>query len=81
MRSLWRTIAAQWLGGQGSEALTGDSALLDMLMLAAHGRNQPAFRVSRQSQVSPHAIMSRRRAGQADDEPAGAEGVRDDRAC
>ena len=32
MRSLWRMIAARWLGGQASDALTGDAALLDLLM-------------------------------------------------
>ena len=32
MRSLWRMIALRWLGGQGSEALTDDSALLDLLI-------------------------------------------------
>jgi hypothetical protein len=33
MRSLWRMIALRWLGGQGSEALTDDSALLDLLTI------------------------------------------------
>ena len=31
MRSLWRMLALQWLGGDGSEALTGDSAILEGL--------------------------------------------------
>ena len=73
MRSLWRMIASRWLGGQGSEALTGDSALLDLLTLAERPHTPPAFRVSRQSEVSSHAIMSRRGAGQAEDEAAGTE--------
>ena len=28
MRSLWRILALQWLGGEASEALTGDSTIL-----------------------------------------------------
>ena len=31
MRSLWRILALQWLGGDGSEALTGDSTILEGL--------------------------------------------------
>jgi hypothetical protein len=31
MRSLWRILAMQWLGGEGSEALTADSAILEGL--------------------------------------------------
>lgn len=31
MRSLWRILALQWLGGEGSEALAGDSATLEGL--------------------------------------------------
>ena len=31
MRSLWRILALQWLRGDGSEALTGDSAILEGL--------------------------------------------------
>jgi hypothetical protein len=31
MRSLWRIPALQWLGGDGSEALTEDSAILEGL--------------------------------------------------
>ncbi len=31
MRSLWRILALQWLGGEGSEALTADSAVLEGL--------------------------------------------------
>jgi hypothetical protein len=31
MRSLWRILALQWLGGDGSEALTEDSAILEGL--------------------------------------------------
>ncbi len=31
MRSLWRILALQWLGGGGSEALTEDSTILEGL--------------------------------------------------
>lgn len=59
MRSLWRMIASRWLGGQGSEALTGDSALLDLLMTGEQARSAAGFQVRRQSEVSRHAMMSR----------------------
>lgn len=54
MRSLWRALAVQWLGGKGSEALTGASALLDML-----GTEKPerTFDVRREPGVSHHAMM------------------------
>ena len=31
MRSLWRRLALQWLGGEGSAALTEDADVLDMI--------------------------------------------------
>ena len=31
MRSLWRILALEWLGGDGTEALTGDSTILEGL--------------------------------------------------
>ncbi len=55
MRSLWRIFALQWLGGDGSEALTGDSAILEGLLEDARPMN--AFNVRREPQVSRHAIM------------------------
>jgi hypothetical protein len=57
MRSLWRMIALRWLGGQGTEALIGDSALLDLLTI---GERAPriGFEVSRRSGVSHHAMNS-----------------------
>ncbi len=33
MRSLWRILALQWLGGDGSEALTADLAILEGVYL------------------------------------------------
>jgi hypothetical protein len=68
MRSLWRMIALRWLGGQGSGALTDDSALLDLL---TSGERAPpiGFAVSRRSLVSHRAINSREAPGQAAAEP------------
>jgi hypothetical protein len=68
MRSLWRMIALRWLGGQGSEALIGDSALLDLL---SSGERAPpsGFAVSRRSGVSHHAINSRQVSDRAAAEP------------
>ena len=38
MRSLWRILAVQWLRGDGSEALTEDSAILEGLPYGANVR-------------------------------------------
>ena len=38
MRSLWRILALQWLGGDGSEALTADSDILEGLPYSADAR-------------------------------------------
>jgi len=38
MRSLWRILALQWLRGDGSEALTADSAILEGLPYPADVR-------------------------------------------
>ena len=57
MRSLWRILALQWLGGEGSEALTGDSTVLESLMFGEHARATPAFDVRRAPEVSHQAMM------------------------
>jgi hypothetical protein len=57
MRSLWRILALQWLGGDGSEALTGDSAILEGLLYGGDARPMRAFDVRREPQVSRQAIM------------------------
>ena len=57
MRSVWRTLALQWLGGEGSEALTADSAILDM-MFGEHARTKQAFDVQRAAEVSHRAMIS-----------------------
>ncbi len=58
MRSLWRILAFQWLGGEGSEALTGHSTVLESLMFGEHARAMHAFNVRRAPGVSHHAMMS-----------------------
>ena len=57
MRSLWRVMAAQWLGGAGSEVLTGDSALLDLLVPE---QTVPAFCVMRDKQAHAPAVTAAR---------------------
>jgi hypothetical protein len=58
MRSLWRNLALQWLGGKGSEALTGDSAILEGLLYGGDRRPMGAFDVRREPQVSRQAMMA-----------------------
>jgi hypothetical protein len=57
MQSLWRMIAARWLGGQVSDRLTGDTALHDLLTLGA-GDRPSAFLVRREAAVSHRAMMA-----------------------
>jgi hypothetical protein len=57
MRSLWRKLALRWLGGRGSEALTGDSALFDMLTRGQHLRTDLAVCIRRETGVFHHAMM------------------------
>ena len=57
MRSLWRILALQWLGGKGSEALTEDSAILEGLV-RDDARPTRAFDVRRDPRVSHGALMS-----------------------
>jgi hypothetical protein len=47
MRSLWRILALQWLRGDASEALTGESAILEGLPYGGNvrSRDDPADRV------------------------------------
>ena len=59
MRSLWRELAFQWLGGEGSAALSGDWALLDLLLAEERGGARRGLAVTRRSEVSGHAMMSR----------------------
>jgi hypothetical protein len=57
MRSLWRILAVQWLGGDGSEALTEDSAVLEGLLWGELAPPMRAFDVRREPQVSRQAMM------------------------
>jgi hypothetical protein len=57
MRSLWRILALQWLGGHGSEALTGDAAILEGLMYSEDTRPMSVFDVRREPQVARQAII------------------------
>ena len=57
MRSLWRVLALQWLGGEGSEALAGDSNVLDMLT-GEHRRAMDAFNIQRVAGISHQAMIS-----------------------
>lgn len=57
MRSLWRMMAARWLGGEVSEGLTDDTSLFDVI--AQNGDELgSAFLVRRQSGISHQAMMS-----------------------
>ena len=57
MRSLWRILALQWLRGDASEALTGDSAILEGLPYGGNVRcrDDPADRV--QLGLSSDAVL------------------------
>ena len=54
MRSLWRKLALQWLRGEGSEALTEGSDILEGLLREGHARPMRIF---------GEAILSDRRHG------------------
>ena len=56
MHSIWQDLALQWLGGGGSEALTGDVSFLDRFPIAAETA-APAFRVTRLDGVSHDAML------------------------
>lgn len=57
MRSLWRKMAARWIGGEASESLTGDTGLFDVIMQNG-AEFESTFLVRRQSGVSHQAMMS-----------------------
>jgi hypothetical protein len=78
MRSLWRMIAVRWLGGEASDALTGETTLLD-LMMPGNADVPPAFLVRRQSEVSHRAMMSRHQRARPEDETALRSVVQTDR--
>ena len=55
MRSLWRVLALQWLG-EGSDALAGDSTVLEAMLFGEHARAMHAFDVQREHGVSHQAL-------------------------
>jgi hypothetical protein len=57
MRSLWRRLALQWLGGEGSAALTEESAVLDMIF-AEPARATQVFDVERTAGASHRTVSS-----------------------
>jgi hypothetical protein len=67
MRSLWRVMAVRWLGGEASDALTGDAGLLD-LVVQQDRYVPPTVLVQRQSQVSHRAMMSQQQQSISEDE-------------
>ena len=59
MRSLWRLLALQWLNGKGSEALAGDSVVLETLLsLGKHAQPALTFDVRRIPGVSHRVMMA-----------------------
>ncbi len=58
-------MAARWLGGEVSEALTGDTSLLDVITQTGT-QLEPAFLVRRQSEISHRAMMSQQTDTRAD---------------
>ncbi len=78
MRSLWRMIAARWLGGQATDALTGDAALLDLLT-PVDANAPPPFVVRRHAEVSHRAMMSQQDPAAPERETVLGDGVVPDR--
>jgi hypothetical protein len=58
MRSLWRILALQWLGGRASEALTADSAILEGLFRSGYTPPLETYDVRPEPQVSHRALTS-----------------------
>jgi hypothetical protein len=57
MRSLWRRLALRWLGGEGSDALGGEAALLDTLLGGQGEGVAEIYRVTREAGVSHRALL------------------------
>ncbi len=73
MRSLWRVLALQWLGGVGSEVLEGESTVLELLFGEPAGAAMAAFDVRREPGVSHRAMMSPGTEHRSDSATAAAE--------
>jgi hypothetical protein len=77
MRSLWRLLALQWLGGEGSAALAGDSTVLETLPPFGVPAQLPyVFDVRRIPGVSHRAMMIEAGARQCAPEIAADEALR-----
>ena len=59
MRSLWRALALQWLGGEGSETLAGNWTVRDILFCDEPAPAMQVFDVRREPGVSHDAMMRR----------------------
>lgn len=57
MRSLWRIMASNWLKGDGSAALCGESSPLDFLGLGLRGIGRASFFLDLGSGVSHSAML------------------------
>ena len=57
MRSLWRLMAAEWLGGEGSAALSGESSPLDFLDIDLWDIRRRSFFAELRSGVSHWAML------------------------
>ena len=79
MLSLWRMMAVRWLGGRPSEAMSGDTALIELLIQGS-GSEPTAFLVRRQSEVSHQAMMSGHDPGPEAGEAAATDAVLNDTA-
>lgn len=73
MRSLWRVLALQWLGGAGSEALEGESTVLELMFGEPAGAMPQGFDVRREPGVSHRAMMSPSAGHRSDPATASAE--------
>ena len=56
MQSIWHDLARQWLGGEVSEALSGDLSFLDRFPIGAEA-TPPVFQVRRVDGVSHTAML------------------------
>jgi hypothetical protein len=65
MRSLWRIMAANWLGGEGSAALSGESSPLDFFDRDLWSIKRKSFFAELGSGVSHGAMLIAREGASA----------------
>jgi hypothetical protein len=58
MHSLWRILALQWLGGEGSDALAADATLDGILTSGERAQVAGGFDVQRQSAAPRQTSVS-----------------------